>query len=162
LKELKSTMNILNNSELKTFEFENTTNYEIIDICAAENFTLVLIKFENENKYGNRHYIYRFSLFIKERIKPKEGQKFLPISREEFKYDQYGRIKYVYATSERIVLLTEDNSVFVKGCDFNMEIFEKYKEIVRKYEKTINYLCLGKNHCLLMFSKNYRNIYIKF
>ena len=159
LKESKSSINILNNSELKTFDFENTTEYEIIDISAADNFTLVLIKFDNEKKYGNRHYLYKFSLFIKDRIKPKEGQKFLPISKEEFKYDQYARIKHVYATSERIVLLTEDNSVFVKGCDFNMEIFDKYKEIVRNYEKTISYLCLGKNHCLLMFSKDY-NLFI--
>jgi len=149
-----SSLNVLNKSELKTFEFENTTDYEIIDICAAEDFTLVLIKFGNEKKFGKSTYIYRFSLDINSRLntETKDSNEEIvinPIRREDFKYGIYSNVKRIYALGDRIVLLTEDNSIFLKGSDFNMDILTNFKEIVSRFEKRIIDICLGKNHLLV-------------
>jgi alpha-tubulin suppressor-like RCC1 family protein len=151
LLDLKSQLNILNTSELKIFEFEGTKDYDIMDISAADDFTLVLIKFKNEKKFGKKNFLYKFAINLNSRIKTMDDS-VNPISKEDFKYEDSSNIIQLYATSERIVLLTEDNSVFVKGSDFNLEIHYKYKEIIRKYSKGISYLCLGKNHCLFMLS----------
>jgi alpha-tubulin suppressor-like RCC1 family protein len=136
-------------SLLKT-KFEETSDFEIVDMAAHDLYTLVLVSFKNKAKFGKFNYIYKFAHEEKDKLKlDKVEENINVIKKEEFKYNTNGMIIQIYTHENRDVILTEDNSIYVKGSNFNLEIFEKYKMTIEKFEKNIKYLCLGKNHMLI-------------
>ena len=154
-------------------------NYEIIDIAAGDNFSIILIRdnqgnnnninennmIMNENNINNSNYHlikfgidenekYRFGILPKKTY-IKEIQ--LPEKNME--------IKHIYAFGKRIILQkrTNDNKEFIYmgGMDFSGFELDDFQILKFNEElflnKKIKNLCLGTNHCIILDEEN--NLY---
>jgi hypothetical protein len=136
-------LNYYSEIKLKQLEIESTTDYDILDITTCDRSSLILIKFRDTNKNGSHNIIYKFELDTEEFLKiPNEEIKIKTIKtikREEIKYGKLAKIRQIYLR----------NSILLKGVNFNLEPLESFKLIVDKFEKKINYLCIGNSHLLI-------------
>jgi alpha-tubulin suppressor-like RCC1 family protein len=144
---------------LYKLSIQDTSDFEILDIAANEQYTLILVNFHKKEKHGSANYIFRFGQEEKDNllIDGKIDKNIRAIKKEEFKYDDKNLIKQIYTHENKDVFLTQDNSIYIKGSSYTLEILEKYKMVVEKFEKKISYLSLGKNH-LLIFTED-KNLY---
>lgn len=127
-------------------KFNNTRNYKILDIAAGEFFSLVLVQLKDANSI-NRTYLYKFSLFDKEQLEHQD-RAIETIHLEDFDYEKE-KITQVYTNGHRILLLTESNSIYIKGMGFTITEIQKYRLLVERFPKKILYLTMGNCHCML-------------
>jgi hypothetical protein len=130
---------------LNNLELEKTTNFEVVDIIADNNESFILVKFEKSETFGKCNYIYKLGLDEKAKFDNHNNIKY--ISRVSFKYDTESTIKSIYSRNNRKFALTDNNSVFLKGINFNLENHEKFKKIINNFEKDIMYLSVEDNKC---------------
>jgi alpha-tubulin suppressor-like RCC1 family protein len=144
---------------LNKFSIQETSDFDILDIAANDQYTLILVNFKNKKKHGSANYIFRFGQEEKDNLLI-DGpiiNDICAIKKEEFKYDQKNLIKHIYTHENKDLFLTDDNSIYIKGSSYTLQILEKYKMVVEKFEKKIRYLSVGKNH-LLIFTDD-QNLY---
>lgn len=136
---------------LNKLSIQDTSDFEIIDIAANEQYTLILVNFKNKQKHGCANYIFRLGHEEKDilLIDGTINKNIFAIKKEEFKYDQKNLIKQIYTHENKDLFLTLDNSIYMKGSSYTLQILEKYKMVVEKFEKMISYLSVGKNHLLI-------------
>jgi hypothetical protein len=132
-------------------EIVKTNKFDILDIAANEYFSLILLKFHDTKKFLSHNYLYKLSLKTEDKINLINNSKINVLQKEEIDYSRV-KIKKIYTFSDRIALLTEDDSIYIKGSDFNMNINYKYKIFIEKFQKSINYICLGNNHMIIFTS----------
>jgi alpha-tubulin suppressor-like RCC1 family protein len=143
-------------SKVTILEYEiESTSFSFVDVVGGTDYSLALVKFEDEKKYGKFNYIYKFGHSEENRIKRtfvKEHQSLLPnvIQKEDINYQSISLIKNVYSVENKDFFLTEDNSIYLKGLDFNVESYENYHCVLNKFEKNIKSLSFGKNSCLIL------------
>jgi alpha-tubulin suppressor-like RCC1 family protein len=143
-------------NKVTILEYEiNSDSFSFIDVIGGTDYSLALVKFEDIKKYGNFNYIYKFGHSAENRIKRtfvKEHQSLLPnvIQKEEINYNSISQIKNIYSIENKDFFLTEDNSIYLKGLDFNVENYENYNCVLEKFEKSIKSVSFGKNSCLIL------------
>jgi alpha-tubulin suppressor-like RCC1 family protein len=125
-------------------------NYEILDIAAGENFSLVLIRIKTR------------TLLVRLGIQPEDKytdnmDNIYPVKIFELDYEKIHNIRYVYALGQRSLLITYNNDIYIGGVDFNLYPLEKYKHL-EHFDKQIHSVHLGSAHCLILDCKNKINI----
>ena len=129
-----------------------TSNQYILDIAASNNFSLVLVK-DNITKEKT---FYRFELNQDElfSIGNFTYKSINPLKIEECPKEIVQNVSKIYAKNERIILQTElNNSIYIKGMSFHLDIYLKYK-LFKQFKESINHISIGVNHCLILFSDN--------
>ena len=96
--------------------------------------------------------MYKLSLKTEDKINENNNNTKINVFQKEDLDYAHIKIKKIYTFSDRIVLLTEDDSIYIKGSDFNMNINNKYKIFIQKFQFSISYLCLGNNHLIIFTS----------
>ena len=124
----------------------------IVDIAAANNFSLVLV----ENAVSHKKTLYRFELSQEElfNIDNITGTRIHSIKVEPCPEAIVQGISRIYAKNERIILQVDtDNSVYIKGMTFHLDINLKYK-LFKSFKNKISNISIGINHCLIHFANN--------
>jgi alpha-tubulin suppressor-like RCC1 family protein len=124
----------LNQISLKEF---NINSFEILDIACGDDFSLLLIK----DIQTGKTLLFKFCISEKSKIsfhsKNEKGEHlddYKVIHREDNDKMDF-KISKIYASNERTILLSDDNSIYCKGLGFDMGIYEKYRQIVNKFDK---------------------------
>lgn len=128
-------------------KLDNTFDYDYIDVACESNKTLLLVKF---------HKNYHNSLFIL------GENNILNVNKDDTKdsinltnnlnFEEL-KIKKIYSKKNSSLLLTEDNSLYIKGSNFLNFNDEKFTKIASKFNKEIKSLELGNEHIILLTSK---------
>lgn len=132
-------MNFYDKLVLNKMKFLGMEDFKVIDIAAGENFSMVLIKFNNK----------KFPSLYKFHLNQTESNEVIHLEECETQ----AAIKKILVSSLRTILLTEDNSLYVKGNLFSLDISEKYKQIV-KFDCNVTDLGMGNNDCLILLGRN--------
>ena len=154
-------------------------NYEIIDIAAGDNFSIILIRdnqgnnnninennmIMNENNINNSNYhLIKFGIDENEKyrfgILPKKTY-----IKEINLPENNMQIKHIYAFGKRIIIQKSSNDnkeiLYLGGMDFSgfeLDGFELLDFNEQKFLNTkIKNLCLGTNHCIILDEEN--NLY---
>ena len=75
------------------------------------------------------------------------------ITREKFNITENQGIKQVGCFGNRILVLTNDNSLYMKGILYDMSNASEFKKCA-KFNENILYITLGINNCLLLSEEN--------
>ena len=157
-------------------------NYEIIDIAAGDNFSLILIR---DNQGNNNNNINENNLIMNEEIENENNSNYHLIKfgideNEKYRFgilpnktyikeiqlpEKNMEIKHIYAFGKRIILQkrTNDNKEFIYmgGMDFSGFELDDFQILKFNEElflnKKIKNLCLGTNHCIILDEEN--NLY---
>ena len=157
-------------------------NYEIIDIAAGDNFSLILIR---DNQGNNNNNINENNLIMNEEIENENNSNYHLIKfgideNEKYRFgilpkktyikeiqlpEKNMEIKHIYAFGKRIILQkrTKDNKEFIYmgGMDFSGFELDDFQILKFNEElflnKKIKNLCLGTNHCIILDEEN--NLY---
>ena len=145
---LKKEGNYYNEIKLNKFSIilPNTgntiTDYEICDIGAGDNYSLILIR------VGMKSFLIRFGIGQEDKYAD-NIDKIRTVTFVEIDYDKIGSISNVYVFGQRSMFLTSNNSLYVGGVDFNLNPLDKYK-LVERFVKQIKNVYLGLEHCLIL------------
>lgn len=145
--ELKKEGNYIN--EIKTNKLvildpgtqRNIDDYEIWDIGAGENFSLILIKSKLKT------FLVRLGINPEDKYSNEFGQ-IKPVNVVPLEYERIF-IKNIYVFGQRSLLLTSNNDLYVGGLDFDLNPLNKYKH-VEHFAKEIRSIHLGLEHCLIL------------
>lgn len=142
-------------SEEKTgLFFFQKNDFEISDIAVGDGFSIVTVQYNRDKSYG----LYRFQLTRQDRFevyqdKETSSKKKKTIYKEPFDQSNNGGIKKVSVFNDRILILTHDNSLYVKGLLFNLNLMNNYT-LYKKFDFEILDIYQGINHCLLLGEHN--------
>ena len=133
-------------------------NYFVEDISVGDDFSIILIKDIDKNI----SLMLRFQLSKEDQFdiltnfSNKHNNKNLIkncIKREKFNTDENQGIKQVECFGNRILVLTNDNSLYMKGILYDMSTMLEYKKCVQ-FKNDILYFTMGINNCLLLSEDN--------
>lgn len=129
---------------------EEIKNHTIVDIALGDSFSLVLI--EDQITYMKK--LIKFYLTQEEEftLVNNPNTALSSVREEKFKHN-ISNITRIYSDNQRTILLSRDNSIFIKGILFNLEINTSYK-LFKKFDSPIKDLAFGNNHCLILFADN--------
>ena len=141
-------------NEIKTNRFAiydpvartNITEYDIIDIAAGDNFSLIVVR------ANLRNVLIRLGLRPEDKYRDDHAS-INPVNIVELNYDKINNIKNVYQFGQRSLIITQDNSLYVGGVDFHLNPVDKFKYIDH-FNKQIRSIHLGLEHCLILDCKN--------
>lgn len=130
-------------------QFWSKFEYRIKDIATGPNYSLLLV----EILPSKTQYIYRFQFspedeydFITKKDEPLYKKN--PIHKENFPFNK--EINQISCYNERVLVLMEDNSIYIKGVLYNMSFsLDKYKMYVN-VSVEITDIVMGINHTLLV------------
>lgn len=122
------------------------TDYDILDICAGNNFSLILIRVKG------RSMLAKLGLQPEDKYKD-EINKISIVNVIELDYGEIGNIKNIYASGAKSMFITDNNDIYIGGVDFNLNPLNKYKHLER-FHTQIKSVSLGLIHCLILGCKN--------
>lgn len=163
----------LNKANKVSFFFQVDLSFLIDDILVGDKFSIMTVKYKSDNKTIG---IYRFELrkdakftvlenelntqesnLGKEKTEVEKTNKadgVGTITRENFNEGgENGGIKQVGVFGDRILILTGNNSLFIKGTMYDMANATNYT-LYKKFKENIRSLHLGINSCLLLGESN--------
>ena len=124
----------------------------IDDINVGENFSIITVKEIDKDILS----IYRFQLRKEDQfeiLSKNNNSVKTCITKEKFDTRDNGGIKQVSCFGNRILVLTKDNSLYMKGILYDMSNAEEFKKFV-KFDEEILYITMGINNCLLLGEDN--------
>ena len=143
----------LDNYINKGLMFWNKIDYEVYDIGVGNNFSLITIQYPKDKSLA----LYRFELKKEDKYEifksPNSSDSKKTIYKEYFDQSENGGIKKVGVFGDRVLILTNDNSLYIKGILYNMDIATDYALYLKLQIDVIN-LYMGMNHCLLLAKNN--------
>ncbi len=152
---LKKEGNYLNEITLNRFNLtiENAAGkkklqpgeYEIWDIAAGDNFSLLLLR------VNMKCILVRFGISPEDKYS-NEIETISIINIVEVDHERIGSISNIYVFGQRSMLLTTNNDLYVGGIDFELNPLDKYKHLERFATKIRN-VYLGLGHCLVLDCK---------
>ena len=122
--------------------------YIIEDINIGDDFSIITIKNVEQNILA----LYRFQISKEDQfdiLSNNNDSIRKCIFKEKFDVNEYGEIKQACSFGNRIVVLTYDNALYMKGILYDMSIANEYKQCA-KFNKNIIYFTMGMNNCLLL------------
>lgn len=124
---------------------DNISNYIIEDIAAGDNFSLLLLKSNN-----NKNHIIR--LGIDHEAKYKDSSRDNDISNSKIVHIEdipNVNIKNIFVFGQRSLLLTYTNDIFIGGIDFESNIIDHYIQFAHFNNEIVN-MSLGSSHCIIL------------
>lgn len=124
----------------------------IDDINVGDDFSIITIKDINNNSLS----MIRFQLSKEDQfeiLSSNNNSIKNCITKEKFNINENDGIKQVSCFGNRILVLTNDNSLYMKGILYDMSNATSYKKYV-KFNENILYLTMGINNCLLLSEDN--------
>ena len=127
-------------------------NFYIEDVGVGDDFSIVVVKDVDKN----------VSLMLRFQISKEDQFDILSnnnnsikncIVLEKFNIYENGEIKQVECFGNRIIVLTNDNSLYIKGILYDMSNMLEYKKCVQ-FKCNILYFTMGINNCLLLGDDN--------
>jgi len=149
--DFKKNENFINEIKINKFTFIDPETqayikeYEIWDIAAGDNFSLILVK------TGKKTYLVKFGLTTEDRYRG-DQEKLSSVNVVEINYEKLGNITNIYVFGQRSLLLNTENDIFVGGVDFNLNPLDKYKHIDR-FPRQIKNIYMGQEHFLILDCK---------
>lgn len=134
----------------KNIAIDQLKNQNIIDIAIGDSFSLILI----EDLFTHLKKLIKLSLTQEEAFTliNNSNSALSPVKEEKFKHDLSSIIK-IYSDEQRTILLSKDNSLFIKGTLFNLDIHISYK-LFKHFDSEIKDIAFGNNHCLVLLRDN--------
>ena len=127
-------------------------NYFVEDICVGDDFSIVVVKDTDKNIL----LMLRFQLSKDDQFDILSNNNNIIkncVKKEIFNINENGGIKQVECFGNRILVLTNDNSLYMKGILYDMSNALEYKKCVQ-FKNNILYLTIGINNCLLLSENN--------
>ena len=127
-------------------------NFLIDDINVGEDFSIITLKDISKNIL----LIYRFQLSKEDQfeiLSANNNSIKNCIKKEKFNIDENEGIKQVECFGNRILVLTNDNSLYMKGILYDMSNASEFKKCA-KFNENILYITMGINNCLLLSEDN--------
>jgi len=124
----------------------------IDDINIGEDFSIITVKEFDKDILS----IYRFQLRKEDQfeiLSSNNNSIKNCITKEKFDTRDNGGIKQVSCFGNRILVLTNNNSLYMKGILYDMSNAEEFKKFV-KFDNEILYITMGINNCLLLGEDN--------
>lgn len=128
-------------------------NTIIVDIAASNDFSLVLVV----DSLTKKKKLYRFELSQSDlfNLGNFTVNRISSVKEEKCGQDIIENITHIYAKNGRILLQDDtENTLYIKGMMFSMDICDKYKLFKKFQDKKIAQVSLGLNHCLILFTNN--------
>ena len=124
----------------------------IDDINVGDDFSIITIKDDEKNIIS----MYRFQLSKEDQfeiLSTNNNSIKNCITKEIFNINENLGIKQVGCFGNRILVLTNDNSLYMKGILYDMSNITEFKKYA-KFNENILYMTLGINNCLLLSEDN--------
>ena len=137
---------------LINFEKKVKFSFFIDDVNTGDDFSIITIK----DKIKNSLSLVRFQLSKEDQfniLSSNNNSIKNCIIKENFDISENEGIKQVVCFGNRILILTNDNSLYMKGILYDMSNATEYKKYV-KFHQNILYLTMGINNCLLLGEDN--------
>lgn len=153
---MKKDGNYINDLRVNKFEIvdpengQNINDYEICDIGAGDNFSLVLIKSKMKPK------LIKFGINSEDKYL-NDFEKVMTVSIVALESDLFTNLTNIFVFGQRSLLLTTNNDLYVGGSDFECTSLNKYKHL-EHFQKKIKNVHLGLGHCLVLDSKYICNL----
>ena len=148
--DIKKFGNYINEIKLNQFSVldpvtnKNITDYDILDIGAGNNFSLVLIR------ANSRNILVKLGLEPEDRYRD-DIEKINVVNIVDLDYQNIGNIRNIYVSGVRSLLITDLNDILIGGVDFNLNTINKYKHLDR-FQSQIKAVSLGQIHCIILDS----------
>ena len=136
-------------------DLRNKIKFEFVveDICVGDDFSIIVIKDIEKNML----LMIRFQLSKEDQFdilsNNNNNSKKNCVTKEQFNIYEHEGIKQVECFGNRILVLTNDNSLYMKGILYDMSNVFEYKKCVQ-FKNDILYLTMGINNCLLLGEDN--------
>lgn len=124
----------------------NPGEYEIWDISAGDNFSLILVR------VNLMCYLIKFGISTEDKYS-NEIETISTVNIIDLDHEKIGQISNIYVFGQRSMLLTTNNDLYVGGIDFNLNPINKYKHVER-FATKVKSVHLGQEHCLILDCKN--------
>ena len=127
-------------------------NFLIEDINVGDDFSIITVKDIEKNNL----LMFRFQLSKEDQFEIlSENNNSIKncIIKEKFNINENGGIKQVECFGNRILVLTNDNSLYMKGILYDMSNATEFKKYA-KFNENILYITMGINNCLLLSEEN--------
>ena len=124
----------------------------IDDINVGDDFSIITIKDDEKNIIS----MFRFQLSKEDQfeiLSTNNNSIKNCITKEKFNISENLGIKQVGCFGNRILVLTNDNSLYMKGILYDMSTMLEYKKCVQ-FKNDILYFTMGINNCLLLSEDN--------
>ena len=140
-------------------------NFLVEDMTVGDDFSIIVIKdidkdillmFRCQLSKEDQFEILSINKIEKKEEKKDKGKKHLIkncIKLEKFNIYENDGIKQVECFGNRILVLTNDNSLYMKGISYDMSNILEYKKLVQ-FKCDILYFTIGINNCLLLGEDN--------
>jgi alpha-tubulin suppressor-like RCC1 family protein len=119
--------------------------YEIWDIAAGDNFSLVLLK------VNLKCYLLKFGISTEDKYS-NDVELINTVNIVDVDHEKIGQISNIYVFGQRSILLTTNNDLYVGGVDFDLNPINKYKHVER-FGTKVRSVHLGQEHCLILDCK---------
>jgi len=153
--DIKEFGNYLNEIKLNKFVlFDAKTgssigDYDILDIGAGNNFSLLLIKAKSKTM------LVKFGMYPEDKYRDDiDNVKIVNVV--ELDYEEIGALRSIFVSGGRSLLITESNDIYIGQLDFNLNPINKYR-LLERFPSQIKTVSLGLIHCLILDSKIYEN-----
>ena len=123
----------------------NHGEYEIWDISAGDNFSLILVR------VNLLCYLIKFGISTEDKYS-NEIETISTVNIIDLDHEKIGQISNIYIFGQRSMLLTTNNDLYVGGIDFNLNPINKYKHVER-FATKFKSVHLGQEHCLILDCK---------
>ena len=138
------------------FEKKVKFPFFIDDVNVGDDFSIITINDKNKKILS----MIRFQLSKEDQFEilssnnnSKQNSVKNCVTKEKFNISENEGIKQVACFGNRILVLTNDNSLYMKGILYDMSNVAEYKKYV-KFHENILYLTMGINNCLLLSEDN--------
>ena len=128
------------------------TEFFVDDISVGEDFSIITINDINKDILS----MYRFQLSKEDQfeiLSSNNNSIKNCITKEKFDISENEGIKQVSCFGNRILVLTNDNSLYMKGILYDMSNALEFKKYA-KFNENILYMTMGINNCLLLGEDN--------
>ena len=125
----------------------NLNNFQILDIAAGDEFSLILIQTQDNQKKIINFGSDLINKYIQVENPPTQKVEKIP---DEVNINN---INQIIAYEKRKIFCTENNEIFLGGQDFSGMELEGY-ELLKKFEKKIKNIFLQKESCIVQDEEN--------
>lgn len=136
----------------KGLMFWNKIDYEIVDIGIGNDFSIVTIQYKKDNSLA----LYRFQLKKEDKfavLAEEKDDKKTTVYKEHFDQSENKGIKQVGVFGDRILIITNDNSLYIKGVLYNLDTSDNYA-LYKKFNFNVISFTMGMNHSLFLTANN--------
>ena len=151
-KELTEVKGLKEKMEQKFILWE-ASDFDFDDINVADGFSLLTIRYKNDAGMA----LYRFQMKKEDLFEIASGQceesTKLSVYKEKFNGLTNGDIKKVVSFGDKIMILTNNNYLYMKGTLFDMTNANDFV-LYRNFKENILDITIGINNCLLLAQNN--------